>query len=189
MQEGALTSLQLNGYENILSHIKTKVENNTLHIYTELDESWVLDKGEQITATISTASLSLLTLSGAASSRIHGNITGENFKLDLSGATKVVIDNINVTDFFTDASGATTIEVNGGVVQHAQYEMSGASKIITYPLQAGHVDLSISGASSCQITATQKLTAGISGAGKVKYKGHPVIIKDISGAGSIVDAN
>ena len=40
---GAQGSIQLNGYENIIKHIKTKSENNTLYISSDLDETWEID--------------------------------------------------------------------------------------------------------------------------------------------------
>ena len=188
VQAGAIPSIQLSGYENVIKHIKVKVVDNTLQFYTDLDETWDIDYDE-LTAQITVPSLSALGLSGAPDADIHGNIVGDSFNLDISGASKVFIDNINVNHFNTDASGATEIEVRGGVVQTASYDISGAGKIRAFPLQTQESSVSISGAGKGQVTAAQKLTADISGAGTIEYKGHPTVSQDISGAGSIKDVN
>jgi len=188
MQEGAQPGVQLSGYENVIKHIKAKVENNTLMLYSDMDETWELDC-DGVTATVTMPMLTDLSLSGAPDADIHGNLTGKEFNLDISGASKVIIDNINVDSFSTEASGASEIEVKAGTVKLAEYDISGAGKIRAYPLQTNQTSISISGAGKGEVTAAQTLSASISGAGSIYYKGHPAVTQDISGAGSIKDAN
>jgi hypothetical protein len=188
VQEGATAGVQLSGYENVLEHIKTKIVNNTLKIYSDLDETWEL-KTDDLTAIITVPSIALLKLSGATDADIHGNVTGSSFRLGMSGACNVKIDGITADDFTVDASGASDLTVKGGTVKRASYDLSGASKVKAYPLQTNETVASISGAGTGHVTALQKLSASISGAGTIKYKGHPSVSQDISGAGSISDAN
>ncbi len=188
MQEGAQPSVKFDGYENILKHIKTKVENNKLIIYSDLDDTWTMDS-EDITATITMPSITALTLAGAPDAEVHGNITGTDFKLDISGASNVKLDNVNVDNFGVEVSGAGDITVKGGAVKHAVYEINGAGTLKAYPLQANETEATISGAGTSQVTALQKLTANINGAGTIKYKGHPEVVKEVSGVGTISDAN
>lgn len=188
VQEGTSAGVQLNGYENLLKHIKTKVENNTLRIYSDLDKTWTMDS-DDVTATITVPSITLLKLTGAPDADMHGNISGNDFKLDISGASTVKIDNVNVDNFSVDVSGAANIEIKGGTVKHAQYEVNGAGDLKAFPLQSTETTVTISGAGTSHITALQKLTANISGAGTIKYKGHPTISQDVSGAGTISDVN
>jgi hypothetical protein len=167
--EGSQPGINLNGYENVIKHIKTKIKDNTLYLYTDLDETWTMDY-DGITVEITLPAIKSLSLEGAADADVHGNISGTDFKLDISGVGNAVIDNINVDDFSS--------------------EVSGAAKIKTFPLQTTETYASISGAGKGEVTASQKLTASISGAGSIKYKGHPADVnKDISGAGSIAEAN
>jgi hypothetical protein len=187
--EGSQPGINLNGYENVIKHIKTKIKDNTLYLYTDLDETWTMDY-DGITVEITLPAIKSLSLEGAADADVHGNISGTDFKLDISGVGNAVIDNINVDDFSSEVSGAANIVVKGGTVKLAKYEVSGAAKIKTFPLQTTETYASISGAGKGEVTASQKLTASISGAGSIKYKGHPADVnKDISGAGSIAEAN
>jgi predicted small secreted protein len=188
VQSGSQPGLQMNGYENVLKHIKTEVKGTTLHITCDLGDIWTIDC-DGMTTQITLPSLKTLTLTGAPDADIHGNITGSDFKLDISGAANVVIDNINVDTFTSDVSGAADITVKGGAVKSAGYEISGAGKVKAFPLQTTETKASISGAGTSEVTATSKLSAGISGAGTIKYKGHPSISQDVSGVGTIKDAN
>lgn len=188
VQEGTAPKVQIEGYENLLQHILTKVENNKLRIYDDLDETWTIESKE-VNVTITVPTISLLKLSGAPDAVIHGNMTGAAFKLDISGASSVKIDNLNVDNFVVVVSGAADVEVKGGNVKTAAYEINGAGNVKAYPLQSAEATASISGAGTCHVTAIQKLTSAISGAGTIKYKGHPVITQDVSGVGTISDAN
>lgn len=186
---GAQPSLYLRGYANILQHIKTSVQGNKLRVYTDLDNSWTLDKHDATTLELTVPSLANLDLDGASDAEVHGNVTGPKFHASLSGSGKLVADNITATEFATDISGAADVDIKAGTVQKADFQISGAGKISSFPLQAANVNVTISGAAKADITATQNLSVSISGAGKIKYKGHPAITKDISGAGSIRDVN
>ncbi len=188
VQNGAQAGIQLNGYGNVIKHIKTTVKNNVLYITSDLDEMWEINCND-VSAAITLPVITALTLTGAPDANMHGNITGADFKLEISGASKVVIDNINVDNFSSEVSGAGDIEVKGGAVRKASYEISGAGKILAFPLQATETTTSISGAGKNEVTALTKLSATISGAGTIKYKGHPSVTQQVSGVGTIADAN
>ena len=188
LQQGSQPGIQINGYENIMQHIKTVVKNNTLRVYCDLGEIWSVDY-DDFTTEITLPALTSLSLSGAPSADIHGTITGNDFKLGISGAGKVSIDNMDVGNFASQISGAADIEVKGGSAKHASYEISGTGKINAFPLQSSETEVNISGAGKGEVTALQKLSANISGTGTIKYKGHPSVTQDISGVGTIKDVN
>lgn len=187
VREGA-PGVTIKGYENILKHIKTIVDGNTLTIEYDLDDTWTIHGGD-MSVEINVPSLTGLSLSGAPDANLHGHITGSEFKLHISGASDIDIDSLNTDNFTADVSGAADIKINGGKVNRATYTLSGAGDIKAFRLESQETSASISGAGDGQITALQKLTASISGAGEIKYKGHPTITKNISGVGELTDAN
>ena len=189
VQPGAQPSLQLKGYENILPHIKTSVEAGQLRLYSDLEESVSLDKHDETTAELIVPSLNYLEVLGMSDIDIHGNMTGDTFRVQIAGAGDMHVDNMNVHSFMADISGAGNMEINGGAVQYMDIEIGGAGKVACFPLQADEVFVSISGAAKADVTANKKLSIDINGAGKIKYKGHPVIEKEINGAGTVHDAN
>lgn len=185
--EGGGHGLELKGYANIIKHIKTEVKNNVLYIEYDLDDTWTVNE-EDTKVRISVPSLKSLSLSGAPDAHIQGNVKGEEFRLDVSGASEVVIDNINVDKLDVDMSGASDLEVKGGFVKQASYDINGAGKVEAYPLQTEETIASISGVGEGEVTASVRLDATISGAGSVKYKGQPKVTEHISGAGSVSPA-
>jgi hypothetical protein len=188
VQEGAKASVQFEGYDNLVKHIVAKVKGGKLYIYSDLRGTRGID-WDDVKAHITVPSLAALSMSGAPDVDVHGNIKGGDFMLDMSGASKVEIDNMAVDRFSSDVSGAAKIVVKGGTAREAKYEISGAGKINAFPLQTNETYASISGAGKSEVTASSKLRASISGAGSIKYKGHPAVSKELSGAGSVTEAN
>jgi putative autotransporter adhesin-like protein len=187
--DGSQPGVSVYGYENLVKHIHTKIKDNKLYLYSDLDESWTMDY-DGMAVTITMPAINSLSLSGASDADVQGNVSGKEFDMELSGASRAVVDNINADLFSTGISGASNITVNGGNVKVAKYEVSGASKIRAFPLQTLETTASISGASHGEVTATQKLSADVSGAGSMKYKGHPANVnKDVSGAGSMAEVD
>lgn len=186
---GAQPAVELSGYDNIIKHLHPKIDQNTLTLQSDLDGTWAIDYNTDLEVRITTPAIDGVTLSGAPNAEIHGNITGRIFRLDVSGAGSVVVDNINTDTLLSGFSGAAKLEIKGGATRYAGYDISGAGRILAFPLQSDETVLYISGAGKGEVTALKKLTADISGAGVVKYKGHPQVIKDIAGAGAIKDAN
>jgi hypothetical protein len=80
VQEGAAQMIRIDGYENLLSHVVTKVVGHKLKIYTDLDPSWSMDC-DNIVCHIIVPSMAALSLSGAPDADVHGNIAGDEFKL------------------------------------------------------------------------------------------------------------
>lgn len=188
MQVGAVPSVQMSGYENVLKHLHATVKNNKLRVYSDLDETWTLDD-DDILITITMPSLVELKMSGAPDADIHGNVSGPAFAIDVSGASTIKVDKISVDNFSLDISGAGDVEIKSGTVKNAAFDINGAGDLKAYGLQADEATATISGAGTSELTALKKLTANINGAGTIRYKGHPAVTQDVSGVGSIKDAN
>lgn len=182
---GVQPSLQISGYENILAHIKTQVEDGTLRIYTDLDSNWTLDKRDGTTAHLILPALDSIAVQGASDVNLHGNLTGREFAAIIVGAGSLIADSVNADTFYTEISGAADVAIHAGRVQKLVYDISGAGKVASFPLVASDAEVTISGAGKVDLTANKTLLVEIDGAGKVKYKGNAELTKDISGAGLV----
>ncbi len=152
-------SLSITTDENLLRHIESRVEGNTLY----------LESHDQLSPTH------------------HLQVTIRSPKLtgvSASGATRLDAADLNVPKFFLQTSGASKITL-AGTADELLAEMSGATKLDAADLHTKNADITGSGASKAQVYATETLRVTISGAGKVTYYGHPKVERHISGAGSI----
>jgi hypothetical protein len=165
--------------ENILPHVRTVAAGDRLKIY--LDSPYSTNIGVKVQAT--TPQLSALLGSGASTTTVSG-ITGEQFELELSGASRCHLtgdtDRIEVT-----LSGASHGKIIGTTKQ-LTVECSGASQLDAKELSTEAVSADLSGASTAQVQASEELTADASGASTLRYTGQPGRLeKRTSGASTV----
>lgn len=184
VSEGSTAGVRYSGYENIIKHIKTEMNGNTLVIDYDLDDTWNVE-ADDLKVNITVPVLTAVAVSGAPDVDIEGDVKGEALDIDVSGASSITIENIHTNRLTADMSGVAGLEIKGGMVRSASYELSGAGKIEAFNLLTEETKASISGTGKGEVNVSQKLVADISGAGAIKYKGDPQVSKQISGVGSI----
>lgn len=153
-------SVTVEADDNLLEHIKTEVNGDTLKIYSE----GKISPTAKLNVKISMPEIEGINLSGASDGKIT-NVRTDSLELKASGASEVVIVGEAKT-LEAEASGASTIDAENLDVEDANVEASGASKAM--------------------VSATNNLEADANGASKISYTGEPKNIKqNSSGASSI----
>lgn len=187
IKPGAPASIQLSGYENLLEQIQTTVAGNTLKIYTS--DHTNLDTDKEILADITVPSLSDLRIQGSGDAKVYGSVTGDEFKLKISGAGNVWVEKVELDHLAATISGVGDVEVAGGSATSAEYTISGAGNMNSFAVNAADVVAKVSGTGQIDVFASKSLEAKVSGAGSIKYKGHPQLHSKTSGIGSVVAAD
>jgi hypothetical protein len=111
----------------------------------------------------------------------------KDLDIDLSGATKVNLD-LNAANVTTTGSGATELNLKGQATSH-HINISGVGHVYAFDFVVGSCDVESSGVGHCEVNVLNNLNVHSSGASDVKYKGHPSISNDKSGASSIEQVN
>jgi hypothetical protein len=167
-----------------MGKIMTKVENGVLKIWLEDKSKW-WPKNRKLKAYISVKQIDELKGSGATDFVIEGELNTANLKVSLSGASDLKGKlNVNGT-LHANMSGASDISITG-VASEFIVDASGASDVKAYDFSTNTCQVEASGASGVKITVNKELSAKLSGASSVSYKGS-AMIRDIktSGASSI----
>ena len=153
-------SVTVEADDNLLQHIKTEVNGETLKIYSE----GKISPTAKLNVKISMPAIEGLNLSGASDGKVT-NVRADSLELKASGASEVMISGEAKT-LEAEASGASAIDAENLNVEDANVEASGASKAI--------------------VSATNELKVDASGASKISYTGEPKNIQqNSSGASSI----
>lgn len=157
---GGEFSVEVEADDNLLPLISTRVDGGTLEIDT--DKRFSTRSGPKV------------------------RITAPDIeRLDLSGASNAVLSNVENEVLVLDLSGASRVKVSGRTGT-LTVGLSGASKVDAGELSATKVTVDGSGASRATVNASEELSADLSGASKVRYKGSPSNVeKKTSGASSI----
>lgn len=102
------------------------------------------------------------------------------------GASNIQIVDIDAMSFTLESEGSSEIAVQG-TTESLNISLSGAGDIQAFDLVADSVEINSQGAGDIQVFAKSGLSAVISGAGDVYYRGTPAEIKRIeNGVGELI---
>ena len=153
-------SVEIEADDNLLSLIKTEVNDGVLEIETEGRVS----PTNQIKVRISAPDID---------------------NLDVSGAANLTLNGVKNSSLSVEASGASKLKVAGETTK-LTVDVSGASKLDAEDLKASKADVEASGASHIDVNVSEELSVDASGASKIVYSGTPSSLhKKTSGASSI----
>jgi hypothetical protein len=184
---GGAPSLRYEGFANLLPYLHTEVRNRTLRIY--VDDPTMLHTDKNIVAHISLPALRGLDLSGSSDASVSGPVNADEFNLDVSGAGAVDIQELHARSFNADMSGSTALVLGRGEIQTGNFKVSGNGAINSFGVAQQTTVLDLSGTADAEVNVATNLDVDISGSGSVAYKGHPSIKQEVSGSGTIRDAN
>ncbi len=155
--------VEIEADDNILPLITTEVKGGTLYISNQQRINW----HSKVKVRISVTDLNSLNVSGASKANAS-NIKCDNFKLDVSGASKIKLD---------------------GETNNLSVEASGASRVEASDLKAVKATADASGASKIYVNATESVEADASGASGISYSGNPKNVKKNASGASSVSSN
>ncbi len=175
ISSGKEYKVEVTGHAKDLELSRQDVENDTL-ILDRKSRFCIFCFSSGIDVNITTPNLGSIEGSGAVSYTV-GSFTGTNFNIDLSGASRADISKLTVSDIKIIMSGASRATLAGSA-KTLTADLSGASRLEGFDFKVADAIVEGSGASRMEINATDTLSADISGATTIFYRGNPKITKE-----------
>lgn len=177
-------AIQIEGDENLLPYIETKVEDGKLMIRTTKHVN--LRSKNKITIHLSLTKLTGLALSGS------GDLTG-NGKFHNDGNAYFRVSGSGTMTFRFDRVGTAEVSVSGsgdvrltGATSAVTARISGSGNADCSELQCGNATAHVSGSGNIKVNASKMLDATVSGSGNISNRGGAADIrKHVSGSGRI----
>ena len=155
-------------------------------------------------AKVTMPALSRLQLSGATKATIADFKSAKDFRLDISGASALSMENIEAgnteiqaagasriagalkaKDIKADASGASRVNLKG-VAESIAINASGASNLNLIDLPLNTASVKLSGASQAILNVKTKMDVALSDASRLDFQGNPTVSEiNITGASTI----
>ena len=180
--QGATEALTIQAEDNLLTKLRSTVENGTLRLAPR--------PGTQVSPTkpirydLKVRQLRAISLSGAPDVTA-ASLNGDQLDLDESGAGRINLTHITASALTVHISGAGAVTVSGQAAQQT-VSISGAGRYSAPDLASQRATIDISGAGNCAVRVSDHLSASISGAGHITYTGSPTTVEqNVSGAGSV----
>ena len=178
---GDQEALTLRIDDNLADHVDAGVSGGTLHIGLKPRTS-VHDA--TLKADVTARSLTSIELSGASRVHLSSELSGPSVKLTASGASELD-GSVRADEVSLSLSGASSAKLSGNAARLV-VSGSGACKLDALQLQSTDLEISLSGASDASVSVSGTISAVVSGASNLRYRGSPRFIKkEASGASDI----
>ncbi len=182
---GESNSVEVEGDENLLEYIETKVEDGKLSIKSTKNVN--LRSKNKITIYVSATRLTGVSLSGSGDIIGQGKFFNDgngDFKISGSGSIKLSFNKYKSVEVSVSGSGNIHLSGSSDIVNA---HISGSGNADCADLIANDVTAHISGSGNVKVFANTSVDASISGSGNVYYKGGATDVKSHkSGSGRIV---
>lgn len=189
LSNGKQQAISIDAPENFIPYYLIEVRNNTLFIELNKSANNVSLDGDMGTISITCSDLKHIRLSGASELHGSGSFNSDKFSLDLSGASKLIMD-IEAGSLDCDISGASKAILNGAVKGSMKLDVSGAACFKGYDLETSSAVCDMSGAAKAELKVSGKLRVDASGASSLNYTGKVSdVAVETSGASSVARKN
>ncbi len=181
---GESNSIQVEGDENLLEYISTKVEGGKLSIKTTKNVN--LRSRNKITIYVSLTRLTGVSLSGSGDIIGDGKFSNDGttvFNVSGSGNIKMTVNKLNDVDVGVSGSGKVRLS---GSANSLDVSISGSGNADCGDLICEDAHAQVSGSGNIKINANKSVDATISGSGNVSYRGVASDVKKhVSGSGRL----
>jgi hypothetical protein len=186
---GQKESLRIEGNEDILKEIETKVENGILKIGIKRNDNsfWGIHNGINIGRVdiyITAIKLNSLSSSGSGSIEVGGTVKSDNIQTAVSGSGNISLT-IASDAYSASISGSGNITATG-VTKTANIQVSGSGNFRGRDLKTDSSNIKVSGSGNVDIIADNSINAAVSGSGSIRYGGNATKISTTkSGSGRV----
>lgn len=184
LRQGAVSMIEIEATDNILSKIRTNVRGGELEI--DFKNSVCIRNSGSVKIYITNPEYRAIALSGSGQIINTSAIVEDDLKITLDGSGDIELTNLDVHDLDVELSGSGEIYLQGeSMVDKADIEVSGSGEIDAYNLTIANVDVEISGSGEIDLYATERVDAKISGSGNIDIYGDAAVDQDVTGSGNI----
>jgi hypothetical protein len=184
IKQGSQAALTIQGDDNILAEVATRVSGDTLYIESRQPGwTWSINPTTPVKVDLTVKDLQHVDFTSAGIVRVE-RLKTDQLDLSISGAGTVNLVDLETQSLTTNMSGAGSITASG-TADSLKMDISGLGSFQGGDLASQNADVTISGAGSANLWVSTSLDVDISGTGSVHYYGSPSVTRQVSGLGSI----
>ena len=182
IEQGEPLAVSIEGEDNILPLIETKVSGDTLNIDAKPNSSFRTTK--RLVVHITVPELSSIRSTGSGDVDM-GEWVADNVELETTGSGDIHIDSLETSSLTARLSGSGDISIDQGRAGSQTVRTSGSGDYKGASLESREVKATTSGSGNITVWVTDDLSASTSGSGDIQYYGSPAVDKRDTGSGSV----
>lgn len=180
LSQGNELKLQVEADENMISSIRTEVQNGVLNIYREGKTG----NTKTMKIHLTFQQLDAITASGGCDIISRQKLSFATLKMDISGGCDISLD-CNTSNLVCIQSGGCDV-ILSGKAENANFKVTGGSDVKASEFYLKNCTIDASGGSDVKVNVTGDLKMEASGASDITYYGNPSkITKSAYGASDI----
>jgi hypothetical protein len=185
---GSSNIITVEGDENILPYIETKVVDGVLEVKTKNRTGF--KTRNKVIVYVSMTKLTELRLSGSGNINGSGDFSNDGKTVvTLSGSGNINVGMNSFNETRINVSGSGNITLRGKSTNNIDATISGSGNIDCSDVQCNDVFAHVSGSGNIKVYANRSIDAKVSGSGNIYYKGSATNLSiKSSGSGKIIKA-
>jgi hypothetical protein len=185
---GNETSVVIENAKVPMNKINVEVDGGTLRVY--LDGAKTVTKSERVssdqwngkraiyngtmaTATITYKTLKNLSIRGEEIVKSKSDISGDELKISLYGASKVYFEGLTLNELTVAIYGSSYLEIAKGNVERQVFRAYGESEVNTIGMENEETKITAYGESNFRVKVTDRLKVTCYGETTINYEGDP----------------
>ncbi len=186
LTQGPRTEVKLEGPENYLGKVETKVKGDRLSIaFYHNYFGWRRPQG-RIAIYITTPEIKRLNVTGSGKIETKTQVSSDELKLLVTGSGKIKVSDLLAKRVDVSVTGSGTIKLAGKEpVISQEVEITGSGTIHNENLPTKKAEASITGSGDAYVYVNDRLKVSITGSGDLYYAGAPVVDARITGSGNV----
>lgn len=180
VNHGNEQSVNIEGDDNIVPLLNTRVEQNTL--YVDFSENTSLNF-KKLTLKIHIPAINALLVVGSGTINAN-NFSEKKLNNEIKGTGTIHLSNFTTEVMTIVVNGSGSIEASGKT-KHLHVTIAGSGEVDTLNLQSQQVSVDIAGSGEAFVHSDGKLDAQIVGSGEIRYRGLAQVHKNVIGTGIV----
>jgi hypothetical protein len=179
--QGSPQAVLLEGEDNILPLIETRVSGGTLTISTKPNTS--IRTTQALIVHITVPELSSIRVTGSGNVDLSTWQAG-SANIEITGSGDIRVDSLQADSLQAVLSGSGDV-ILAGKVSSQTIRISGSGNFEAKLLESRGADATLTGSGDATLWVTENLTANLSGSGDVNYYGTSGLDQRVTGSGSV----
>jgi hypothetical protein len=176
----------IEGDENVISHIETRVSSDRLIIQTESNRCYNSEHKLKVRASV--ISLEDVNVDGSGNISCNG-LTTSLLNIGIKGSGDADFSNLNTESANVNIDGSGNVFLNGTATQ-TSFSIEGSGEIKASDFIQENCKVNIGGSGTIYTNFSESLTGSINGSGTIYYKGSKANVRvNINGSGSVINNN
>jgi hypothetical protein len=181
LEQADVPSVRIEGDDNLLPHVVTRVRDGDLRIGPE--ENTRLQPRSPLRVYVSAPAIEAIRSAGTGSVEAS-NLRSPTFSLSLAGSGDVRLSNLDADVLEVQVAGSGNVEVSGRA-RHQVLQLAGSGGVDALELQSDSLDANVIGSGSAVVRVRDRITANLVGSGSVSYAGDPEVTSRSVGSGRV----